>query len=281
MLEINSFLTAIWEGEQFSFNEDSAAIKGSEMRQRYVAESPFPNIVIDNFLPAVIISKIQDDFPKAKPEFEFNRNQELRKSQFNPNELPPCFAKNAFYYFNSKIFLSFLENLTGIEGLLPDPYFTGGGFHQTASGGKLGIHADFNLNRKLNVLRRINVLIYLNDDWKEEWGGQLELWDKDMKRCIKSILPIYNRCVIFNTENDSFHGQPDPINCPESTSRRSIALYYYTASPLILEEHPERTTNFRRRPKSNDKTDFVVKVKEFLKDFLPPILIRLMRRKIR
>ena len=101
--------------------------------------------------------------------------------------------------------------MTGIEGLIPDPDFLGGGFHETLRGGHLGIHADFNIHKRLILHRKINVLIYLNDNWKESYGGNLELWDKKMNGKVVSVSPTINKCVIFNTDIDSFHGHPDPL----------------------------------------------------------------------
>lgn len=138
------------------------------------------------------------------------------------------------------------------------------------------MHADFNYHKKLNLERRINILIYLNKDWKAEYGGQLELWDNDMKNCIVSTVPEFNRCVIFNTTSESMHGNPQPVNHPESMPRRSIALYYYTATwDGTRRQH---TTQFHTRPDSEDKTDWRVRRNEIITDLLPPILSRIALR---
>ncbi len=102
-----------------------------------------------------------------------------------------------------------------------------------AKGGKLGIHADFNKQPTNGLDRRVNVLLYLNESWKEEWGGHLELWDS--KECVTKINPIMNRMVVFNTSSTSFHGHPHPLTCPDDVFRKSLALYYYT------EGRPEKT----------------------------------------
>ena len=131
------------------------------------------------------------------------------------------------YQFNSAPFVRFLETLTGIDKLIPDPYFFGGGLHQIVAGGKLGIHSDFSRHNRLPLDRRLNVLIYLNKDWREDYGGHLELWNEDMTRCVRRILPAYNRMVIFTITDWAFHGHPEPLTCPPGVSRKSIALYYY------------------------------------------------------
>jgi Rps23 Pro-64 3,4-dihydroxylase Tpa1-like proline 4-hydroxylase len=90
------------------------------------------------------------------------------------------------------------------------------------------VHADFNRHEKLNLDRRLNLLLYLNRDWKEEYGGHLQLWTRDMGRCVVKVLPVFNRCVVFSTTDFSYHGHPDPLTCPPGRTRKSIAMYYYT-----------------------------------------------------
>ena len=163
-------------------------------------------------------------------------------------------ARELFHFFNSRPFVEFLEGLTAISGLIPDPWFVGGGFHETRRGGKLGIHADFRINEKLAVHRRINVIIYLNETWDEAWGGHLELWSRDMAVKEKSVAPLLNRAVVFNTDATSYHGHPDPLASPEGIARRSIALYYYTASRAIYDEVPANSTIYRSRPGDDPET---------------------------
>jgi Rps23 Pro-64 3,4-dihydroxylase Tpa1-like proline 4-hydroxylase len=130
--------------------------------------------------------------------------------------------------FNSATFVDFLEELTGIRGLVPDPHLEGGGLHQIVRGGHLNVHVDFNRHPRTGLDRRLNVLVYLNRDWEEEYGGALELWGRDQARCEQRILPLFNRLVVFNTTEYSFHGHPEPLNCPEDRTRKSLALYYYS-----------------------------------------------------
>jgi hypothetical protein len=138
------------------------------------------------------------------------------------------------------------------------------------------MHADFNHHKPMNLERRINVLIYLNKEWRGEYGGQLELWDNAMTRCAKAVVPLYNRCVIFSTTSESMHGNPQPVNHPNRTPRRSIALYYYTATWDSLKR--EHTTQFRVRAGSADRIDWKVKAAELMYDITPPILLRNFRR---
>ena len=251
--------------------------KGRELRDRYVSNDPFPHIVIDDFISPSILETCLADFPPTPdPDSQtFDRAQERYKTSYNPDYLGPR-TRSFFYSLNSRPFLAFLENMTGIKGLAPDPYFLGGGFHETREGGHLSVHADFNLHPALKMERRLNLLLYLNKDWREEYGGALELWDQEMKACAKRVTPEFNRCVVFSTNATSFHGHPAPVAHPEKKPRRSIALYYYTAT--WDEAARSRTTQFKKRPESTDAVDWAVKSGELIDDFLPPIVARNVRR---
>ncbi|MFJ4142028.1 2OG-Fe(II) oxygenase [Pseudomonas sp. NPDC089734] len=236
---------------ELDFDLAAAGKLGQSLTDRYTQATPFAHIVLDDFLPPDLIASLCEHFP-AEPtdnEMLYERGYKgQHKRQISPNECDPHLRK-IFSAFNSAPMLHFLEKLTGIEGLIPDPYFTGGGLHETKKGGFLGVHSDFRLNKKLNVDRRINAIIYLNPDWKEEYGGNLELWDVDMRTCLKKVLPIYNRCVIFNTDADSNHGHPEPLTTPEHITRRSVALYYYTASKGPIDPTQRNKTHYKPRPK--------------------------------
>jgi Rps23 Pro-64 3,4-dihydroxylase Tpa1-like proline 4-hydroxylase len=150
---------------------------------------------------------------------------------------------------NAGPFVTFLEQLTGISGLLSDPHLRGGGLHEIRQGGLLGVHADFNVHPRLKVHRRLNLLIYLNKDWQEEWGGALELWDRTGQRCVKTIPPTFNRAVLFDTSNFSYHGHPHPLACPPERSRKSVALYYYSADCPTEEDRSAHGTIFIEQEK--------------------------------
>lgn len=142
------------------------------------------------------------------------------------DKLEPHSRKIYDEIFHKEQWRRFLTNLTGIEGLLADGQLMhGGGIHGTVHGGHLNVHADFNQFNSLR--RRVNMFVFLNEDWKEEYGGHLELWSRDLQQCEKRILPIFGRLVIFSTSDYSYHGHPHPLNAPGRV-RRSIAQYYYT-----------------------------------------------------
>lgn len=218
-------------------------------REAYAKAKPFPHVVIDNFLPPRALKSIADEFP-APAQIDwtrFDNPAELKLATKRENQMGER-TRLLMHQFNSSCFLGFLEALSGICGLIPDPHFWGGGLHQIQRGGFLKVHADFNRHPHLALDRRINVLLYLNEDWKEEYGGHLELWTADMTKCGARILPVFNRCVVFSTTDYSFHGHPDPLTCPLGVARRSIALYYYSNGRPQEELSGSHNTLFRQRP---------------------------------
>jgi hypothetical protein len=251
--------------------------KGSELHATFRSGDPFPHIVIEDFLPPEILETCLREFPVGSEQAEqrFDRPQERLKESFNPDALHPC-VRGIFYAFNSRPFVRIIENITGISGLIPDPYFAGAGLHRIFQGGHLSVHADFNHHKPMNLERRVNVLVYLNKDWRAEYGGLLELWDQGMTRCAQSILPVFNRCVIFNTTLESMHGNPQPINHPDRVPRRSIALYYYTST--WDDSKRDATTQFRTRPGTGDHVDWRVKFQEAATELAPPLVMRQFRR---
>jgi len=228
-------------GDYFALDPDECRAAGRSLASQYQNAAPFPHIVLDDFLDRSILKKIADEFPSSGDKEYFDREQERLKYQYRPHEVASGVARNLFAELNSEAFLGFLEELTSFEGLLPDPYFAGGGLHETKRGGHLGIHADFNGHAKLKVERKLNLLVYLNEDWEDSYGGQLELWDQQMKSCVVRVKPVFGRAVIFNTDLDSFHGHPDPLECPPTRSRRSIATYYYQAPEEGFASLPKRS----------------------------------------
>lgn len=253
---------------------------GENLSGDYCFAEPFPHIVIDNFLPKAVIDKIIENFPKEQ--LQNDVVFEMGYKGLHKRQVPPAdcngFSREVFGFFNSTPIIRFLEALTTIPSLIPDPHFVGGGFHETSTGGKLGIHADFRVNEQLHLNRRLNMIIYLNKEWNDEYGGNLELWDKSMQNKVHSIAPVYNRCVIFNTDADSFHGHPDPLTTPENVKRRSLALYYYTASKRIYNESVSHSTMYKARANEDAATRKEIRRSTFdnyLKDLTPPVFFRI------
>ena len=226
-----------------------------EKNSIYIKGQPFPHIVIDDFFDSDILDKILDDFPNnIKKDGENYDNKAEKKLTLNDVTKLSKNTVEFINFLNSSIFIDYLQKLTGInETLIPDPYLIGGGLHELKNEGFLNIHADFNRHPKMKLDRRLNILVYLNKNWKDEFGGQLQLWDKDMIECKKNIVPIFNRMVIFSTTDTSYHGNPIKVNHPNSVSRKSVAMYYYTnGRPKAENVIGDHSTIFRKRPNSND-----------------------------
>jgi hypothetical protein len=260
--------------DYLALQPDECRALGRSLADQYRNAMPFPHIVMDDFLEPDVLREVLADFPSSGDKEFFDREQERFKFQYQPHESSSGLVRNLFAELNSQAFLGFLEEMTGFDGLMSDPYFEGGGLHETKRGGHLGVHADFNIHDRMKVERKLNLLVYLNEDWEDDYGGQLELWDKQMRACVVRVKPVFGRAVIFNTALDSFHGHPDPLNCPPERSRRSIATYYYSAPEAGLAALPKRTTNFRARPGSGDRSDWQVRRHHFVNDWVPPKLQR-------
>lgn len=262
-----------------AFDRDQCVAAGEALHSRYAAADPFPHIVLDDFVAPDVLRPLLDEWPTAGAKVAYDRAQERLKYEWQPWQIKTPRLRAFLAELNAEPMLRFLEKLTGIPKLIGDPYYAGGGLHETRAGGHLSVHADFNIHRGMNVVRRINLLIYLNDDWREEWGGHLELWTRDMKERRQRVAPVIGRAVIFNTDLDSFHGVPDPLACPPDRARRSLALYYYTAPENGIAALPTRTTVFKPRPGSADKPDRQVQRRHLLQDWVPPAIHRMLVRR--
>ena len=213
----------------------------------YQQAYPYPHAQFDDFLETEAARQAMHAFPEVRDEGWIHyMHVNEKKHGLNKLDLIPPYLREVIMTLNSDAFVAILSKLTGIEGLRADPDLEGGGLHQSQRGGFLNIHADFTVHpHKPTWRRRVNLLVYLNEGWKPEYDGNLQLWTRDMKTCAQSISPVFNRCVIFNTDEDSYHGLPDPIQCPEDMTRKSIALYYFTEEKKAPRR---RSTNYRARP---------------------------------
>ena len=206
-------------------NADPAALRAA-----YAAARPFPHTAIDGLFDDERLDGVLAGFPEpSDPSWSrFENDREKKLGNYGRLEELSAPVREFLFELNAPPMLAFLEALTGIDGLIPDPYFGGGALHQIVPGGFLQVHADFNWHPKLRLDRRLNMLIYLNRGWRPEWGGALELWDAGMTGPAASILPVFNRTVVFTTTDSSFHGHPRPLACPDGTTRKSVSLYYYS-----------------------------------------------------
>ncbi|MBL6457599.1 2OG-Fe(II) oxygenase [Belnapia sp. T6] len=220
----------------------------------YRSAQPFPHLVIDGLFNPEILRRVLTEWPGPEQEVEHHNDGEVVrdkigttwKTRFGPQ------TRRLFAELNGPAFLQKLQSVTDMWGLIGDPYMFGGGLHATRTGGTLAVHADYNKHPFFKLDRRLNLLVYLNEDWTEANAGWLELWDQDMRACAERVLPVFNRTVLFSTTSTSFHGQPEPIQGPPDLWRRSIALYYFSngradegSPPDASDEH---STLWKKRP---------------------------------
>ncbi len=221
------------------------------MQEKMAAAPAFPHFCIDNFLEEAFAQQVHDAFPSfdeaEKMGKLFKAVNEKKKVQItDAGKFPPAILK-LHELLASKEFVDNMSKMTGIKNLIADPALAGGGIHATNSGGHLDVHIDFNFDTRTQLHRRLNILIYFNKDWPEEYGGYLDLWDKEVKECQGRFAPIFNRAAGFVTSELSWHGVT-PITCPPDKFRKSFAVYYYTKEAPEGWDGVSHSTVFKARP---------------------------------
>jgi hypothetical protein len=218
----------------------------AEHTETYQYAFPYEHIVLDDELPDYVLTKLYAELSEMDSG-DWNSYLHFNERKYSNTDTeswgPTLRAVEAA--FASERFISFIETISGFDGLHADVTLDGGGVHRCYRGGFLNIHADFTAHHTIKTWRRrVNLLLYLNPEWDESWGGALELWNRDMSRCETTVAPIGNRILLFTTGEHSFHGHPEPLQSPEGLPRQSLALYYFTeeANPLA------KSTDYRSRP---------------------------------
>lgn len=200
------------------------------LAKQYQEAKPFPHIVLHDIVDESVLNEVEAEFPDIKKveSVVYDNPLEIKNITSGPQGIGKT-TQVLIDYFNSETFLNILQKITGIEEkLVADPKLMGGGLHEVPNGGLLKLHVDFNKHYETGYDRRVNLLLYLNKDWLPEYGGNIELWNRDLNECGASVSPTFNTMVIFNTTEWSWHGHPDAVNCPEDRKRKSLALYYYS-----------------------------------------------------
>jgi len=226
----------------------------------YHTTPPFPHTALDNLFPRKLMEEITHEFPED-PNFQpasdcveggkcYRDKNQLGKSELSSFTSYGPATQALFAYMKTPAFIKFLEELTGIHGIIADEQHMGSGLHQSIEGGLLGVHSDFNKHKVTGLHRRVNIFVFFNPDWEDSYEGHLELWPRDLSVCQARILPVLGRFAVFSSTDFSYHGHPHPLTCPPHRSRRSLALYYYTQSRPSSEcidgdcDGERRTTNF-------------------------------------
>ena len=225
-------------------------------RDSFASASPFPFIAIDGFLRDDFLRAIMETYPSVEQAESlgdtFSAVNESGKTQVTDAAAfaEPVAKLNEI--LSSAAWLDQLGRITGIGSLLPDEKLDGGGIHIMRAGAHLDVHVDFNISLETQMHRRLNILVFLNERWDDDWGGKLELWDEKVKNRCHAFLPMANRCVVFRTSHDSFHGV-ERIRCPDAFARRSFAAYYYTREAAPGWNGRRHSTQFRTRPEEGMK----------------------------
>lgn len=228
--------------------------RASALRERWQSAKPFHYVVIDDFLPPAVASAIHDCYPMPDIEGWDKKTYTHQKKKFSMRTGFPAPIDDFFRLSATDEFKSWLTAVTSVEKLIDDPELLGGGLHEILRGGFLDVHVDYNFHPRTKLHRRINVLLYMNRDWQPDYEGYLQLWDMTANRRVEDVAPIYNRAVIFETNEVSFHGHPVPLNSPQNRTRNSLALYYYTKDrETVVAEHNtlyKQTSGVRGRAKT-------------------------------
>jgi hypothetical protein len=212
-------------------NVISPDVDFSALVDEFQSAEPFNHVVIDNFFEPAIAEGLAADFPGFDSDVwaEYNNPIEIKKLCNRWDKFPKL-TYSVFDYLNSPAFVEKMSLLVG-ETLFPDPGLNGGGWHTHKAGGKLNTHLDYSIHPKLGLERRVNIIVYVQPEWKPEYGGELGLWEATDEGRRPGNLAVqigcnFNRAVIFDTSQDSWHGLPEPVRSPDGINRNSIAAYY-------------------------------------------------------
>ena len=239
-------VSSLWHENQFDQKRRRA------LYQAFKDGKPFPHLVIDGLFGSDLLELIAGEFSAFKPSdwLHINSdNESTRRSKYNS----ALKAASNFYFatIHSRAFVEFLTDVTGVDNLIPDPNLLGGGLHEVRTGDWFGVHVDFALHSKTRLNNELVLITYLNKDWKEDYGGALELWDAATNTRAKAIVPLFGRTVILKHGETSLHGHTEPVKAPDGRPRRSVAAYYYsnqTAVTGVMNEAIERGSAFYAAP---------------------------------
>jgi len=247
-------------------------------KKPFLEVEPFPHLVIDDFLPDELCAQVES-YGRSLEGLDENIHLNSKKLAANRYWEFDAEPRELLSFFYSEHFERFLSRVTGVEGVHADHrYNWGGGYHFLPKGGFLNVHKDFNIHPYTNEHRRLNAILYLNRGWRDQDGGQLELWDMERKERFASIVPIFNRLVIFETSEASYHGNPEKV-VRDDQPRMSYSLYYYTAGRPDADEITQHTTVYVDRP--GEYTNLLRKLTAPLKEVLPASLVEKLRAYLR
>jgi hypothetical protein len=222
------------------FNDIDKQYDSAALAQTHAVTSPVPYTIIDNFFPEELFKTLsfEIDFLQENDWNVFNNGTSHRKECRNFTSTPRI--QSMAYSFQGSSFLKWIEQVTGIDQLVADPHYRGGGITRVSRGDSLSLHNDFNWNEQIRLTRRANIILYMNSEWDSSWGGDLEFWAFDRTECLVKIAPKPNRLAIWNYDERLIHGHPHPLNCPEHIARQNFIQFYY-GSNATHETPPHRS----------------------------------------
>mgnify|MGYP003134294635 FL=1 len=216
------------------------------LKNKYLSAKPYPNIIIDDFFK----KEVAENIFRELSEYDYKKLHSVhydsaleKKFACNHYDRFPPNIYNAFIFLNSAPFVNIIKELTNTEKVYVDVGLHGGGMHFHERGGKLNLHQDYSVHPKIKLKRKFNLIIYMTENWKESYGGHLEMWSHDNdtnepRQCVKKILPKYNRAILFDTTHNSWHGLPEELKCPPDIVRQSLAIYYLTEADKDTNKRP-------------------------------------------
>jgi 2OG-Fe(II) oxygenase superfamily len=207
------------------------------LRKTYAAAKPYPHLVLDGFFDENVLEHVLAEFPvqETRDWLAYETVHESKRASRGIAGLP-AFTQLFLLQLCSEPVLEQIRYITGYDDLVGDPLYHGGGLHETPPGGWLNVHADWTMHPVLPLVRRLNLIVYLNRDWAADWGGELELIDPQTKICSARVAPVFNRAVLFATAPENLHGFPTPLSCPEDRSRKSVSVFYWSPDPDAREQ---------------------------------------------
>jgi len=231
--------------------------------EQFGKDNVIKHILIDDFLKenyARLIASEHEEIPQ-KYWIDYSHNNQV-KTGITDRSLMGRNTQSLIEELSSASFIGWLSGLTGLKDMFVDPELDRAGLHRTEKNGFLSIHTEEESPPKhKHWKRRITLLVYLSTDYEKSWGGNLELWDYKNRRMIQSISPEFNRCVIFANSDNDYHGHPSPLNCPENSARRSLALYYYQKTK---EANRITTTRYVSTPNDRITKRFLTRFNRFV-----------------
>ena len=201
--------------------------RAEELRRTFIDAEPFPHVVVDGLFDDALLDAIAAEFPGLSDEHWYTTVSPNGGKRYagDVEGLAGPLTLILVRRLNAQSFIDCLEAITGLDGLISHREPT---MHLSGRGSELGVHIDGSKAGKTGLLRRLNLLLYLNRNWSESYAGDLELWNEDATVCVKRIAPLFNRLVILLNTDKSYHGFPRPLLCPDGTCRRAISVRFFT-----------------------------------------------------